>query len=317
MVQARFSIEGVSSTWNAFTSTTSPERFFGTATKGAVVQTGFPGEPKVEAFAGTRDRVTKDKCEMQWYFDDERVIDLAGGNINTGHGIYDLGWGIFWRSGFKRYIFFRESGLWMEYEKWEYKSWGCAMNVCVCPSKKIRDQGLVGILGNADGKQDNEFMKRDGTILTGTAVPGSQNNNKKIAELSAYCKTEWCLGEHTDENIFVTPVNTCGVDLSHNLDVAIEGASEELKELCLFNERCIADAIVSGDSTVGVRTMETETNQEEHVVVTTRNQEDGQEADVIGDVPIERYTGARVCKQFSDYDFGWRMGTSLVLSFFA
>ena len=149
-------------------------------------------------------------------------------------------------------------------------------------------------------------------MRTGDDVPGSKDNGKRLAELNAYCKKEWCLGDDTDENIFVTPINTCDVDVTDKLDVAVEGASEELKELCLFNERCITDAIVSGDSTVGVRTMETEEKQDEHVVVTTRNEEDGQEADVIGDVPIERFTGAKVCKQFGDFDFGWSMGKLVV-----
>lgn len=306
MVQARFSIEGTSSTWNAFTGTSSTERFFGTAQKGAVVNTGYPGEPKVEAFAGTRTGTEVHHCEMQWYFDDVLQAELAGGNVNNGHGIYDLGWGIIWRSGAKRYLYFRESKLWMEYHKWEWKAWGCALNVCVCPPQEIRDSGLVGLLGSADDNTDNDYMTRDGTVLTGNDKP------QTIAESNEYCNTNWCIGNQgTDENIFKHPINSCDTDVTDDLDIAIEGASEELKELCLFNRDCILDAIVANDSTVGTRTLENEEEIEEHVVDPNRNPEDGQEGDEVDDLPIERFTGGKTCKHFDDYDFGWKMCKSI------
>ena len=91
----------------------------GTTTKAAVVTTGAPGEPRVEMFAGSANN-TLAQCEMEWAFDGE-----------TKHlgAVEDLGFAIFFRHQLDRYLYFRDSGVWMKVSKRFYFVFGCYINM--------------------------------------------------------------------------------------------------------------------------------------------------------------------------------------------
>jgi hypothetical protein len=196
--QARFSIQSLTSTVNPITGR--KETFNGTVVKSTVLKTGVGNEPVIETWAGTNTAASLGECEMEYYFDGVEIQSIgAGSNVAggttgdgsgkeySGHGIEDLGWGIFFRSGVVRHLYLRQSRIYIEYHKWHFQTWGCAMNVCICLPSTLRDKKIVGVFGSPDGNHANDYMDKTGQVLPNNQIPktiAAQNGTRSHPTVS-------------------------------------------------------------------------------------------------------------------------------------
>ncbi|CAB9499705.1 Membrane [Seminavis robusta] len=212
-MQARFSINSLrQGTFNFATGQL--QIFNGTVAKSTVFKSGYDSEPVIEVFAGSNNAQSLGECEMEWFFDKVEKANIGSGSgisggtsgtgdgtDNVGHGFEDLGWGVFMRSGPYRYLYLRESKVYLEFKKWHFDTWGCAMNVCVClPNTSLRNEKFVGLFGTPNWDTSDEYMERDGKKIPNGKVP------RTVADQNAYCLEHWCINDK-NENMFKYPLN--------------------------------------------------------------------------------------------------------------
>ena len=203
-LQARFSITQLTQDVNPITGRR--ERFNGTVVKSTVLKTGVGSEPVIETFAGSNNAGSLGECEMEYYFDGvEREYIGAGTNVEggttgngdgfeySGHGIEDLGWGIFFRSGTFRYLYLRESRVYIEYQKWYWETWGCAMNVCVCLPPNIKNKNIVGVFGSPNGKAQDDYMDKTGKPIPTAKIPQTIAAQNGASSKGNTCPRPACL----------------------------------------------------------------------------------------------------------------------------
>lgn len=279
----------------------------GTVTKAFVVTTGAAGEPRIEVDADVA--ANNGECKLNYYVDG--VLTQFGANDRAGSAIYFQrrhAWARRGNQHFKvnyRNLIFVKSGVFVQVYK-KYHTWfGCYLNYKICVPDSIKDSQLVGILGNADGNNSNEFMDREGTLIT--PAPNT------IGEKNAYCEANWCIGHEDNSHFKESDINgVCKTRHDDALEEAVRKASEEIKEACEQDPDCIEDTVVTGDPSVGKRTLEDKKEMKEEKVEVDPEPEDEHEDDICRtaeglDVPCDAFDGNIKCEEMEGYDFGYKM----------
>ncbi|CAB9503895.1 von Willebrand factor type D protein [Seminavis robusta] len=235
----------------------------GTTTTGAVLTTGFAGEPKVEV-------AYNEKCDLHYYIDDEEH-DLdsdwsTDGTIALGTDKVN-----FFRSGSDRYFHFQDSGVSFHVTLRYNHVFGCFINVKLCLPDEIKSQRLVGIFGSPDGNKQNDFMDHDGTDLETVG---------KIywGQIYDYCTTTWCLGS---DSLFKVSGSgdTCEKPYDDTIEQAVKNAGEEVKAECGDNMACMVDTVVSKDAATGGETLKDEEDLNGEETVPDEGEDDSDNAD--------------------------------------
>lgn len=205
-----------------------------TTTQGAVIQTGYPGEPKVEV------SLTK-QCELTYFLDDEE-IDLEA-DADTGSDKLEF----YAKGKFRSFIY--ESDVTLKINFRSYRG-DCLLSTYLCLPAELAENDIVGILGSPDNFKQNDFMSRAGEA----ADPQPESRMAR----NQHCTSTWCIPTEQD-NLFKDPRHTCSDAFDEVLDEKIRNVSEEIKEACEDRLACIVDTIeADGDIEEGVRTLKEE-----------------------------------------------------------
>jgi len=286
----------------------------GTANKAIVINTGNPNEPVIEISAdvahGENGLGGVQGCALNYFADGVQQTlsadDLIGGNVvfQRRHNEQKQVWSDKTQKRHNRNFFFKDSGIFVQVEKGFWSNYyDCFLNFRICIPDDIKDQNLVGVLGNANGNDKDDYN----TLL------GTPANPQGWTDQQAFCKDNFCVPS-ADESLFQKPdiEETCEAKLDNTLEELIDDVSDEIKELCQNDRDCITDTIVTGDIEVGLRTLEDKTRKDDPVdPAEPATPEDDEEEDICQTVeghtvPCEVYDGSFNCEALG-FDFGFKM----------
>lgn len=309
--------------------------WLGSTNQALVIKTGHPDEPVIEIDGFGVDSNSDwnaEQCAFNYYADGQK-LDLDGGadhviSNKDGVGTVEFQRRNGWRynpwtndnkgsKSHERNFFFKESGVFVQLTKRHDPRFGCYLNHRICVPDDIVAQDLVGVLGNGNGDPNDlgEFKTVFGTTpevcdnfyeKPGCAPTKKWHRNK-------YCQENFCV-PNTGSSLFRNPdiKESCEGDISNALEIAVEQASEEIKEACHNDVPCIEDTIVSGDLVVGLRTLFDGLEVDKEIDVNTpADPEDAFETDVCTTdegqvVPCDTVPVDMTCESLT-YDFGFKM----------
>lgn len=301
----------------------------GSANKALVINSGVAGEPVIEinavGLAGLRrddqdnpDALGEDLCNLEYYADGVK-IDLTADAVigdtvafqrrtNNQKSLWSGKEALFHQRNFM----FTVSGIFVQVTKgYSHDRFGCFFTHTICIPDEIKEQNLVGMLGNADGNKDNEWMTKSGDVAA--KKPGYSARRD-------WCKNNFCV-PRAEESYFNTPTigGTVGGECTvphgealEKFETELENASPEVRALCDNNVDCIFDTIVTGDTAVGKSALDIlEQNEKEIDLTTVAEIEDTVETDACttpeGEViACDRVEAEWTCEKM-DFDFGFKM----------
>jgi hypothetical protein len=285
----------------------------GSVNTAVVIKTGHPEEPIIEVDASkvTFDGKTWNEnfCEMQYRINGtlatltsaDATLFNGAVNFQRRHSNEKDFWSNNIYTQYYRNFFFRKSGLFVQLMKRYDGNYGCYFNVRICLPSSIKNLGVMGILGNADGVKSNDFMTR-------LAAPLPDLSYDKYA---AYCLDNWCVP--AENSMFATPNpnGQCQAKYDAILDAAVKNADPKIKEICMNDEDCIYDAIVTGDVAFGRQTLNDKMAKDNPVVKIDPDPVDNVEKDTCKtpegkEVACDDYDLDLKCEAMG-YDFGYRM----------
>lgn len=298
----------------------------GTTNQGLVINTGVAGEPVVEIDADVfGNGWGEGDCNMLYKFNGQEMQlgadeELFGGAItfqrrsawerklwisdaqrhvafdenNVDHKTFD--------HNNHRNFFFRKSGVFVQVTKRFSHDFGCFLNARICLPESITKQELRGVLGNANGNPNDDYITRF----------GSQLGTNDWSAVNDYCVENWCVKDDASSMFENSQINReCKAYHDEQLEEAIKNASDEIKNACFNDIDCITDAIITGDIEEGLATLQAKSKKDD-VKDCEKKPEDEVEEDtcMVGGkaVPCTTFKleGEFKCEA-AGYDFGYRM----------